>query len=188
MKFSTWGRLGGLAGAMVVAVAFATPSMMGKVEPKAFVFGVIPDGPEKERALALLRERGQPSPMIADFSFHNLNAVAIAGAVAVDADVDVYDTRDDVSYLWRVVARPKADKTTLVFETFYHERRFRPVPGERFQPNFGAIVDLAPGTYIIEVSLIEVPDGFAVEALEDEETANAQRVLAGFREVTVAAD
>jgi hypothetical protein len=132
------------------------------------------------------RKRGNPAPPVAEFHLRSMDVASKPNGVSVSMAVDIFDTRANVTYLWKLRVTA-LDPKKVIWERLYDNQMFKFANGANAHPTFAETVQLPAGDYRAEVTLYEIPDGFRLEALKDKATSKGQTVLRGVRKMAVGA-
>jgi hypothetical protein len=176
MRVALWAKVCTLA----VCTSVVTSSLVGQTG----------SGQERKSRMTIQRGRGaalkngKPAPAVAEFHLRSMDVSSAGNSLVVKSGVDIFETRTNVAYLWKlkIVA---GDAKKVVLERRFDDQMFKFQDGVNAHPTFAETVQLPAGDYRVEVTLYEIPDGFNLDALKTKATSKAQSVLRGVRTVSV---
>lgn len=73
----------------------------------------------------------------------------------------------------------------VIRDHLYEDQIFSTPRGQPSNPTFDEIIDLPPGTHLVEIVLYELPNNFDTALLEDDDIAASQRILSASGEIKI---
>lgn len=131
------------------------------------------DWPQGVHPPAVVTPNGRPilnPSTIARTRMRGFTATANGTLVNVKGRAYIFDTRPKTSYVWCLrVFDP--DQKQVLLQRFYDKQIFQVPASKELNPTFQDLIELAPGTYRIELTGYEIPSNLGLENLKDRNVA-----------------
>lgn len=127
-----------------------------------------------------------PAPMVSSTKLETFEVAAANRQVSVAARVSIEESLQNPAFMWslRVYSGPPERKP--LSRRDYREQIFRAAHGVEATPTFQETFELAPGRYVIRLTLHRMPENFDLAKLKDERTDRSTYAVSAVKEILIA--
>jgi hypothetical protein len=122
-------------------------------------------------------------PVIASFSLKGFSVATKGADAIVTASIEVTDSRDGMSHIWRLRTFPENESEPI--KHAYFNQIFQVDPTRQNSFDFKEIVELTPGAHKVQLALYSFKPGTDLGFLDDDQTAMAYQTLSASERIVI---